>query len=446
MRGFPRVLVVDATPFNRQTNNGIMKSNLFDGWPKSALAQIGYSNVQPGFDVCEHYWPLRKTSILLASLGFARDASIEVPHDLAGSIYDPEAAPSFESRPRIEILFAGLSKSIKQPIGEVILRLPSVMSGSLRRWIDRFAPQVVFTLGGTAPILRLAAKVAQLYEIPLVPYYTDDWVSCIHEGDLCGYFLRRGYVYWFHRCLGLSTVRLTASDAMTREYQARFGGRFETFMNLTDRFDPPPEKARPCLRLSFIGALSPNRWQPLRSIGIALSKLRERGTDGELVIYSFPDDIRRFGPYLAECDAIQVVGTAAPHEVKRIQSEANVLVHVESFDGTSRRITRLSLSTKIPQYLMAGRCLLAYGPPEAASIRYIADTGTGLAVSVNDVDVLSTELERLISSPVLRLTYAARARQTALQRHDASTERKRFREIMAEASFPQVGRDCLTER
>jgi hypothetical protein len=95
---------------------------------------------------------------------------------------------------------------------------------------------------------------------------------------------------------------------------------------------------------------------------------------------------------------------------------------------------------------MAGRCLLAYGPPEAASIRYIADTGTGLAVSVNDVDVLSTELERLISSPVLRLTYAARARQTALQRHDASTERKRFREIMAEASFPQVGRDCLTER
>jgi hypothetical protein len=61
--------VVDALPFCRHFNNGIVKSSWFQGWPKEALAQIVYSNVQPGFDVCERYWVLRKTDILLGAVG-----------------------------------------------------------------------------------------------------------------------------------------------------------------------------------------------------------------------------------------------------------------------------------------------------------------------------------------------------------------------------------------
>jgi len=120
-------------------------------------------------------------------------------------------------------------------------------------------------------------------------------------------------------------------------------------------------------------------------------------------------------------------GTAAPDEVRGIQLDANVLVHVESFDEASRLLTRLSLSTKIPQYLMAGRCVLAYGPAELASVRYVAETGAGPAVSTEDVDKLASELEKLISSPALRQAYAAGARRTALDRHDAVAERERFR-------------------
>ena len=125
-------------------------------------------------------------------------------------------------------------------------------------------------------------------------------------------------------------------------------------------------------------------------------------------------------------------GTAAPIEVTSIQLDANVLVHVESFDETNRLLTRFSLSTKIPQYLMAARCVLAVGPAEAASIRYVADSGSGIAVSSEDQDVLCAELERILSNPALRRELAAQARQTAVRRHDAETERKRFRTIVSE--------------
>ena len=437
---YPRVLVVDASPFSRHLNNGIVKSNWFQGWPKEALAQIMYSNVQPGFDVCEQYWVLTKTSILLGAVGHAGDESLRGTGGLAGTIYDPVAAHAFEARPRIERMLSGLSSSIRSPLGEIILRLPSVNSRPLTDWIRRFAPQVVFTMGGLAPILRLAARIAQSERIPLIPHFTDDWVNSIYPRGPFHSALRRSFKHWQRCCLDLSTARMTISDAMATEYQQRYGGRFESFPNFVERFETTPEPERPCVRLCFIGSLSPNRWQPLRSIGIALSTLRGRGILGELVIYTFPGDLRRFGKHFEGCEAIVTKGTAAPSEVRGIQLDANVLVHVESFDEASRQLTRLSLSTKIPQYLMAGRCVLAVGPAEAASIRYIADSGAGIAISTESQDVLCAGLERLLRDPVLRREFGAQARQMAVRRHDAESERERFRALVSEVQAERTGK------
>jgi glycosyltransferase involved in cell wall biosynthesis len=415
-----------------------VKSNWFQGWPKEALAQIMYSNIQPGFDVCEQYWVLRKTSILLGAVGLAGDESLRGTEELAGTIYDPAAAHAFEARPRIERMLSGLSSSIRSPLGEIILRLPSVNSRPLTDWIRRFAPQVVFTMGGLAPILRLAAGIAQSERIPLIPHFTDDWVNSIYPSGPFHSTLRHSFRHWQGRCLDLSTARMTISDAMAREYQQRYGGRFESFPNFVERFETTPEPERPCVRLCFIGALAPNRWQPLRSIGMALAKLRERGILGELAIYTFPEDFRSFGKHFEGCEAIVNGGTAAPSEVRDLQLDANVLVHVESFDEASRLLTRFSLSTKIPQYLMAGRCVLAVGPAEAASIQYIADSGSGIAVSSDDQAMLCAGLERLLKNPILRRQYGAQARQTAITRHDASAERERFRAIVSEVRSEHV--------
>jgi hypothetical protein len=405
---------------------------LFQGWPKRALAQIVYANIQPGFDVCDQYWVLSKTSILLGTAGLAGDKSLSGTGELTDTIYDPVAAHAFEARPRIERMLSGLSSSIRTPIGEAILRLPSVQSRLLAGWIRRFAPDVVFTMGGLGPILRLAARIAQSERVPLIPYFTDDWVNCIYPSGLFHSTLRRSFVHWFRRCLDLSTTRLTISDAMSREYERRYGGRFEAFMNLTECFEATPEPERACTRLCFIGSLEPNRWQPLRSIGMALAKLRERGILGQLVIYSFPEEFQRFGKHFEGCEAIVARGTAAPDQVRSLQLDANVLVHVESFDEASQLLTRLSLSTKIPQYLMAGRCILAFGPAGGASCRYVADSGAGIAVSADNQDALCAGLEGLLTRPALRLKYAARARQTAVTRHNPVTERERFRMIVAE--------------
>ena len=50
-----------------------------------------------------------------------------------------------------------------------------------------------------------------------------------------------------------------------------------------------------------------------------------------------------------------------------------MLVHVESFDNKSRQLTKLSISTKIPEYLATGKPIIAIGPREVASLEYLKD-------------------------------------------------------------------------
>jgi glycosyltransferase involved in cell wall biosynthesis len=108
-----------------------------------------------------------------------------------------------------------------------------------------------------------------------------------------------------------------------------------------------------------------------------------------------------------------------------------VLLHVEAFDDTVRAYTRLSLSTKIPQYMSSGRPILAYGPGELASCRYIADCDCGRVVGVQDPLALAKATRELASDALVRLGLGRRGWQLACQRHNADKERERFRELLA---------------
>src|SRR3546814_7688640 len=56
-----------------------------------------------------------------------------------------------------------------------------------------------------------------------------------------------------------------------------------------------------------------------------------------------------------------------------------------SFVDHYSKYARLSISTKVPQYLSVGRPILAYGPKSLASISYIKETGAGVVVDRKSV-------------------------------------------------------------
>jgi hypothetical protein len=433
---YPKVLVIDPTPFNRNRNNGIVKSNLFEGWPKERLAQVDYSNMQPGFDVCERYWRLRKLDIVKSMFGLVATGELPMPQQVTGTIYNPDYAFEYEDRPRVERTLSILSPQLRTVIGEVILRLPSILNHALLRWIECFNPDVIFSVLSTGPIVRLVVNVSELRNIPIIPYYTDDWVATLYEDHTFRRLLQHSLHHWFNKCLERSPIRLTPNNVMSNEYKRRYGGRFEQML-YPEEYRPFEEKKLSKnnddpVRFLFIGGLDPDRWGSLRHIGETLLTLRSEGLKGELLIYTLPADIEKHAEYLTLEPVMRVMGTASQIEVRQLQGKADVLVHVESFNPVYQRWTALSLSTKIPQYMMAGACILGYGPENVASMKYLSDSGVALTVGREDVNILSSALKKLIMDADYRRTLGKTSHEFAMKHHEAAKQRELFRSYVAE--------------
>jgi hypothetical protein len=164
-----------------------------------------------------------------------------------------------------------------------------------------------------------------------------------------------------------------------------------------------------------------------------LLKLRSEGIFGELRIYALPFDIQKHSEYLTLDPVMRIIGTASPEEVKKLQKEADVLVHVESFQPVYQKWTAFSLSTKIPQYMMAGACILGYGPGNVASMRYLCDSGAALTVGTEDSAVLSSALKKLITDVDRRHALGKKSYEFAVEHNEAERQREQFRRYVVEA-------------
>jgi hypothetical protein len=91
------------------------------------------------------------------------------------------------------------------------------------------------------------------------------------------------------------------------------------------------------------------------------------------------------------------------------------------------------MSTKIPQYMATGRPILAYGPDEAASYRYINEQGCGIVVGSQEFSELLEASRRLSQSLDIRQELGLRGWEIAAQRHSAPKVREQFRNVINEA-------------
>ena len=84
--------------------------------------------------------------------------------------------------------------------------------------------------------------------------------------------------------------------------------------------------------------------------------------------------------------------------VEKPKQKADILLHVESFDKKAIASTKYSFSTKIPEYLSAGKCVFAVGPSNVASIKYLSQ----FSCVSNENDDIYNELLNLINDNDLR--------------------------------------------
>ena len=430
----PRTLVVAHNPFNRERNNSITMSNLFSGWRPDSLAQVFMpflTPIAPDFEIAGAYWALTPGRALVARMGRPRSGVVRHRGTAAGIPGTSDSLPRrlLGRAARIEGVFS-LAASTREAM-YAVAPLPDAL---LEEWVTAFSPDVIYSTLGSLHCARLARALGARCGVPVIPHFTDDWMATLYRSGVGHSLLRRALDREMSALFAQAPVSLTISDMMSDEYTARYGGRFETFGNSVDsgRYSPRerPRDARP-LVLSYIGGLHLGRWRSLRDIAAALTTA---GIDVRLRVYTFPSDTAMYGRELSASPAIELMGWIPNAMVPDAIASADVMVHVERFDATVAEYTRFSISTKIAEYLMSGRPVLAYGPAELASIQYLARTGAAVIATQPDRALLAECVARLLNEPDERHRLGKAARALALEHHDIHRQRVRFATLMQHAA------------
>ena len=423
---FPRVLVVAHNPFNRAFSNSLTLSSLFEGWPHDRISQIYIpfaTKISPEFDVCSTYWAL-------SPVGLAKSA----PQNCARASGTPpsEVRPSATRRlvqwmaeqPRI--------RSLSLPVRELLYSQAGTRGGAGWSEVDARAPEVLFTTLGSLSCARLVLRLSDRLGIPVVPFVTDDWVRTEYHGVPRGAAMRRELEALLREILRRSPRSFAISTLMADEYEHRYGQPFETLGRCVDPdlFDPSPTPDSPTVELVYAGQIGLDRWRVLRRVGESLDALRADGVTGRLTVYTPHIHIDLYAARFARLPTVRLREAVPNAQLPAIYREADILVHVESADPARAAYTRLSVSTKIPEYLMAGRPVLGVGPPDLASMQHLATSGAAVVASEGG---LTVALNRLLSDSALRATLGTQGRLFAARVHEGSRQRTRLRRVLSEA-------------
>ncbi len=260
--------------------------------------------------------------------------------------------------------------------------------------------------------------VAKIQPVKMVAYYGDDNYS-LKQFSL-------NPLFWFDRLTQRGKVRKTikmceymyvvsevGQEAAEKYFKTKAvlcanGANFD-IEPIYKKFYSKPRK------LVFTGNLGNHRWEELLRIGRTIEKL---GGGAILEIYSASVLKKSILKKYEKCSAISFKGKVPFTEIPRIQAEADVLVHVESFRLKEWLAVRESFSTKIVGQMVACRPQLAVGDKRCGSIDHLLRHDAAIVASSKEE--LETQIKRIIEDDDYLDEYAKKGWECGKRLHNRS--------------------------
>ena len=222
--------------------------------------------------------------------------------------------------------------------------------------------------------MRLSLALSRYLDVPLVPHFKDDWVDNLFSHGQLGGYARSQTERVFAQVLERAPVCLTIGEEMRREFELRLNRHCVTVGNSVDPDDyscagQAPAHSRSKLVMRYAGGLHLGRDQVLSVLAEVLDGESFGDRTWTLELFVPEHDRGRAGRMAGGSRSVVYSGSLAPSEVPGTLVTADALVFLESELPGITNFTRLSVSTKVPQYLASGRPLLVMGPPDQASVR-----------------------------------------------------------------------------
>jgi glycosyltransferase involved in cell wall biosynthesis len=398
MNNYPKILVISLDPFNRVNSSGITLSNLFQLWDKEKIAQVYMSDMKPEAGACNKFFKLNPKVVFFDY--YFRKLIFRI-NRVERNTANPAAITLSEEN-------NNLRNKIHLNARAIADFSPLFLPSDLFKWINEFNPDLIYSALGSARMINLTNKIASKIKIPITPHFMDDWPSTLYSQNELGGLALKMFKKRFDKLISGSNGGLCISELMANEYQKRYEIHFTNFSNCVDDnlFLPPKNQVGNEFIIMYAGGLHLNRWESLLDISKALEKINKEGKKIALKIHCPTNDMNLYAQHFQNLLSTKFEGSLNSDQVINALKEASLLLHVESFQENYVNLTKYSLSTKIPQYMAAGKPILAYGPKSLASIQHILNTNAGQVVFEKNIGLLILKISELLHNEKLLLEYA----------------------------------------
>lgn len=422
---FPRTLVISNNCFSTSNSNGRTLGNLFEGWPKSNLAQLCVIASNPNWDLCDNYYCIEDKSILRSFVRFTKaDGRKLVPQ------FDAEKINGYNGDTlRTKV---GKKTLFKVCLRELLWSGKRWNSKSFQHWIDDFDPDIiVLQFGDSFFMLDIAYHLAKARNVPLVIYNTEgyyffprNWHYISKWDNYVFPIYNRIYHKKVERVMRIAKHCVYLNNKLKEDYSEVFGNKATVIYNSSDvEWSDTPLFTSPVPKICYLGNLGLDRDSGIIEIGEVLNSINR---DYKIEVYGKADDaiINRF----LDAPGVDYKGMVSYDQVKQVISGSDILFHVETEKGFKERQLQYAFSTKIADSISSGKCFILYAPTELACSKYIRETKAGWFAS-DKVDLKRVILS-IINDPRERMETLIHAKRTAEENHSFTKNARRFQEIL----------------
>lgn len=379
-----KVLVISHNVFSKTTAMGKSMADMLGCVPADDMAQLYFHAEVPTTAVCKRYLRIRDGDVLRSVLTRRCKTAIFTETDISDERKTPRVDTGVASK---AYQFGRRRTPMVYILRNLVWTLGKWESRELDRWLDDFAPDIIFFASGDYTFAyRIAYQIAKKRNIPIVLWCCDDYyISERFPRSPAGILYRRRLTRWAGKVATRTESVIVISDRMKRDYAKLFDQPIHVLrISAKENSLARPMKERS--GIFYVGGLGVNRIEPLVALG---KQLREANIPGfeRIQVYSNDKNPATLAQ-LTDENGICFHGGASAEEVPGILGSAKYLLHVEAFDDFSIERTRYSLSTKIGESLASGACLIAYGPRDIFSMSYLAE---------HDAAILLDEPARIVS-------------------------------------------------
>lgn len=419
-----KILIVSNNSLSQTRNNGKTLKMMFSEFDKSELCQFFCrGNGDVDFTAASNFYYISDIQVLKKMFMPWKTSGYVVKHPENNT----QQGQAYTKGPIIP------RTAFTQYLRELVWGSAKWDDRAFWKWIDQNHPDAVFFMGSYSIYMhRIVRKIHKRNRIPVITYFTDDYI--IYPNDS---FYKYLLIKEYRKTIAESSLCYAIGDDMAEEYSAFFKKPFKAIMNIVPFKDWSDNKETKKVIISYFGSLYYDRDKAIKHLA---QFIKDKAKDFLKVDYT----IRVYSASILsqkEIDEfkslnVEIKGFVSGERMLKAQNETDINLHVESDNEDYKKLTKLCVSTKIPEYLISSKPTIAFGPKDVASIKIFASIDERMVISSEEVSIkgttVSNNLVELINDVNVRNDIASKCHKYACKHYLRETVAKEFKRSIIE--------------